>query len=590
MKPGFHTWLCLIATTLALAGCGGGGGGGAAPGTDDGNAAPLVETPMQAATVIDVPNTVIAAQDVTAAGTTVTTAEATLVVPADAVTADTPIELVRLDRPFNMNPYATDEEGAISALPAGKPVDFGPAGVAFDKPVRITLPYDPAALTDTHDQPALAYWTGTRWVLLDAVVDPVAHTLSVQLDSFDGIILEAVAIGTTAAIWTYVAVKWAANDDPITKQQAAQYVTPNDPNVTTNAAKASIGGVSISNQTALAQYLEGLAGGSARLSILGDAGTDRFFSYSAGTGSNWQKPADFLSDYPTGDNYHGDKALGKLKGDCTDVTNATVSMFRALGYQAKSVFGYVSDKNSPHAWAEVVINDVAYIVDERGTIQRMEEAIIAQKLIRPDVDDNRNFMWDETGQLPYRQQWWKKAISAITLMSGSLGSYRGFAVAQGLTDFGKISLDATGNFSVAVPQAQKSFLIWPDIQTTETMTDLVMSGQWNEGTKSGTVSLTANEHILMVDWGQGNDGTRDGTYNRITEDYNFVYDAAGTIEISLPDETMKFILQTQWTRTGTKTEERVLVEDGQASVIGEPIITDMSNTGTSNSAFWLSYE
>lgn len=584
MNPLSRTFAFLFVLMLAIAGCGG-GGGAATPDNDD---IPVVLTPMSAATVIDVSYTVIAEEDVPATGTTITTPNATLVVPDGAVSTATRIEMLRVDRPFQANPYADDEPGAISAVPAGKPVDFGPAGLAFDKPVTITIPYDPAALTDTHDQPALAYWTGTKWVLLDSVVDPVAHTLTVRLDSFDGVILKAVVIGTTAAIWTYVAVKWAANDDPITEQKAAQYVTPNDPNVTATAAKTSIGGVQISNKTALAQYLEGLAGGSARLSILGDAGTDRYFAYSAGTGSNWQKPADFLNDYPAGDNYHGDKALGKLTGDCTDVTNATVSMFRALGYKAKGVFGYVVDKKSPHAWAEVIINDVAYIVDERGNIQRMEEAIIAQKLIRPDADDNRNFMWDETGQVPYKANWWENKISAMTLTSGSLGSYRGFAVAKGLTDFGKISLDADGKFSVSIAQAEKLFLLWPDIQTTATMTDLAMSGQWNESAKTGTVNLTANEHIVMIDWGQGNDGTRDGNYTRITEDYSFVYKTSGTIEQA--DATMKFLLQTEWTRTGTKTEERVTVVDGQATVIGEPIVTDMGSIRTSSSEFWFTYE
>lgn len=580
MKTGFPAWLAVVAAGLPMSSCGGGSA----------DEAPLVKTPMEAATVIDVRSTVVGTQNVAPAGTTIETAEATLVIPADALAAKTRVEMVRLDGPFNMNPYATDAEGAISAVPVGDAVDFGPAGVAFDSPVTITLPYDSAALTDRYSRPTLAYWTGTRWLLLDSAVDSDAHTVSVRLASFDGILVQAVVIAGTAAIWTYVAVKWAANDDPITEQRAKQYVTPDDANVTAAAAKASIGGVPLANKAELAQYLGSLSGGQARLSIQGDTGSARYFSYSAGTGANWQKPADFLSDSPTGDNYNGDKALGRLKGDCTDATNATVSMFRALGYPAKGVFGYVSDKDSPHAWAEVVIGGVPYIVDERGTIEKLDTAMIAQHLIRPDAGDNRNFMWDETGQVPYQQQWWTSTvstISAITLVSGSLGSYRGFAVAQGLEDYGKINLDAAGKFSVAISQAKKSFVIWPDIQTTATMSDLAIKGQWDNAKQSGTVTLTANEHVMMVDWGQGKNGTQDGTYNRITEDYTFAYDASGTIELA--DDSMKFVLQTEWTRTGTKTESRVVVSDGQATVSGTPVVTDMARTSTSSGEFWFSY-
>ncbi len=579
MRPRFPAWLCVVAAGLPMSACDGGSA----------DEAPLVKTPMEAATVIDVRSTVIGAQNVTAAGTTIRTAEATLVIPADALAVKTRVEMVRLDGPFNMNPYSTDAKDTISAMPVGDAVDFGPAGVAFDEPVTITLPYDPTALTDQYSRPTLAYWTGTRWLLLDSAVDSDAHTVSVRLESFDGILVQAVVIAGTAAIWTYVAVKWAANDDPITEQEAKQYVTPDHPNVTAAAAKASIGGVPLADKAALAQYLESLSGGQARLSIQGDTGSARYFSYSAGTGANWQKPADFLSDSPTGDNYDGDKALGKLKGDCTDATNATVSMFRALGYPAKGVFGYVSDKDSPHAWAEVAIGGVPYIIDERGTIQKLDSAMIAQHLIRPDAGDNRNFMWDETGQIPYQQQWWTSTISinAITLVSGSLGSYRGFAVEQGLKDYGTINLDAAGKFSVAVSQAKRSFLIWPDVQTTATMSDLAIKGQWDNTKQSGTVTLTAKEHMLMVDWGQGNDGTRNGTYNRITEDYTFAYNASGTIELA--DDSMKFVLQVEWTRAGTKTEARVVVSDGEATVSGTPVVTDMARTSTSSGEFWFSY-
>ena len=552
-------------------------------------------TPMDAATVIDAPNTVVASENVSATGNTITTEDATLVVPQDAVEQDTKIEIRRLEKRFNMNPYATDKPDAISAIPIGWAMDFGPAGVKFNKPVTITIPYDPDALTDKHRQPALAYWNGTEWLVLDCAVDPEAHTVSVRLESFDGIALTAIAVGAvTAGIWIYTAIKWMAHDDPILAKKAAEYVTPNDPGVKAAAAQATIDNLPITDEASLAKHLESLNGKSSKI-LFGNIGK---VTYTMTTGANWQKPSDYFSSNPTGENYDGDKALGKMRGDCTDMANASVSMFRSLGYQAKSVFGYNVDKDSPHNWAEVIVGGVAYFIDERGGIQRLEEAMTAQKIIRPDADDSRNFMWDETGQIPYEKEWWKKAlvIKEITIVrgesifsGGSLGSYRGVAVAQGLTDFGAIPLDSAGNFSIIVPQAKaKFFLLWPDIQTTAEMTNLVLNGNWDQNAKKGTVSLTCAEHILMIDWGQGNDGTKDGTYNRITEDYTFTYNASG--EIKLVEGNVHFILETQWSRTGNKTEARVVVQNGQATVVGTPTVTDMSRTDTGGGTFYFTYK
>jgi hypothetical protein len=433
-----------------------------------------------------------------------------------------------------------------------------------------------------------------KWLLLDCTVDRVAHTVSVRLESFDGIVLEAIAVGTTAAIWTYVALKWSAHDDPILAKKAAEYITPNDPGVKAAAQQATVDNVPITDEANLAKHLASLNGTGSKI-LFGNIGK---VSYTTTTGANWQKPSDYFSSTPTGNNYDGDKALGKMRGDCTDMANASVSMFRSLGYQAKSVFGYTVDTDSPHNWAEVIVGGEAYFIDERGGIQRLEEAMAAQKIIRPNAGDARNFMWDESGQVPYEKEWWKKAlvIKEITSVGdggifsgGTLGSYRGAAVAQGFTDFGAIQLDGAGKFSVTVPQAKtKMFLLWPDIQTTSEMTNLVVNGQWDQNAKQGTVSLTCAERILMIDWGQGNDGTRDGTYNRITEDYNFTYNASG--EIKLVEGKVHFIMNTQYSRTGNKTEARVVVLNGQATVVGTPTVTDMSRTGTSLGQFFFTYK
>ncbi len=95
-----------------------------------------------------------------------------------------------------------------------------------------------------------------------------------------------------------------------------------------------------------------------------------------------------------------------MKGDCTDVTAAMVSIFRSLGYPAKSVFGYTVDKDSPHVWGEVSVDGKPYLIDEDGHLQPLADAVKDLQLIRPDPDDPRAFMWDENGQVPYQADWW----------------------------------------------------------------------------------------------------------------------------------------------------------------------------------------
>ena len=156
--------LALLTSILLICGCG----------TSDETT--TFGTPAEGPTVIDVPYKVVASQTVSAAGATITAEGATLVVPPGAVATDTRVEITRLDAPFHQNPYARDEADAIPAIPVGPAFDFGPAGVAFKTPVTVTLPYDPAALLNGYDQVAIAYYTGTRWVVLGGTVDAAAHT------------------------------------------------------------------------------------------------------------------------------------------------------------------------------------------------------------------------------------------------------------------------------------------------------------------------------------------------------------------------------------------------------------------------------
>ena len=409
----------LVAVALAIgviSGCGGGITGPSAGGTSGATtpagtpatratasaAGPAIATPVDAPTVIDVPHEVVASETVSAAGATITAEGATLVVPAGAVAADTKVEVTRLDAPFQQNPYARDEPDAVSAIPVGTALDFGPTGVAFTTPVSVTLPYDPAALPDGYDQVAIAYYTGRRWVVLGGTVDAGAHTVTVSQEAFEGEIFTTIAVATVAGIVVNRGIKWwygkeGVKNDPISDKRAATWVAPKDPAVDAAAKTTTIGGVPISDKAKFADYMKGKTDPSPLITVTGSDGTAHQPSYSQGTGSNWQTPGDYLTK-------------GGMQGDCTDVTNAFVSIFRNLGYPAKAVFGYVGDKESPHVWGEVAIGGKPYLIDEEGHLQPLDAAMATLHLIRPEPGDPRASMWDENGQVPYRADWWDPTV------------------------------------------------------------------------------------------------------------------------------------------------------------------------------------
>jgi hypothetical protein len=116
--------------------------------------------------------------------------------------------------------------------------------------------------------------------------------------------------------------------------------------------------------------------------------------------ANWQKPADYF-------------ARNGLRGDCTDMANAWVSVLRSLGYEAKGVFGYAlatlpsgKVEKLPHVWAEVVVGGLPFIMDDDGWFWPLNDGMEILKLVRATPDDPRNAMWDEGGQTPYVEGWW----------------------------------------------------------------------------------------------------------------------------------------------------------------------------------------
>ncbi len=290
----------LLAITLALVTIGACGSGSAttAPATGStptqgaiptGTPAPgdaTVATPAEAPTVIDVPHEVVVSEVVTPDGATFATEGATLVIPPGAVSAGTSVEITRVDVPFAQNPYARDEPGSVAAVAAGPVLDFGPAGVTFDVPVTVTVPYDPTAATEGLDQPSIAYYTGTRWVILGGTVDTAAHTVTISQDAFEGEIFTTIILATAAGLVINQGIKWyygkeAVKKDPISDKTAANWVTPKDPAVKSAAASATIDGVPIKDPRDLADFLKTHPGRTGAITITGPDGKPRSPSYSA---------------------------------------------------------------------------------------------------------------------------------------------------------------------------------------------------------------------------------------------------------------------------------------------------------------------
>ena len=152
-----------------------------------GGGAPLVETPMQAATVIDVPYE-SEQYEVPAEGGEILYQDAVIDFPKGAVDSDTVVEVKLLTQAFHMDGEASDDD-APGAVCIGPAIDLGPEGEAFDEPVTVTLPYDEDRLPRgvTEDQIVAVYWNGQDWVAAGGRLDTEKNTVSVRLREFAGI-------------------------------------------------------------------------------------------------------------------------------------------------------------------------------------------------------------------------------------------------------------------------------------------------------------------------------------------------------------------------------------------------------------------
>src|SRR5664280_1672039 len=373
---------------------------------------PLVETPMVAPTVIDVPTEDSNLSIATGKGGRLDVDGISLVVPPGAATSNSTVTVRELQEPFHMTMWQSPEEAGTNPTVVGPVVDFGPEGTTFSEPVTVSVPYSQMALPAgvSEDSIVPAYWNGQSWVAVSGTVDKSADTVSVKLKDFKGTALVTVAalgaviVGTVGYVG-YKAYKWLKGD-AITQGKASDWVTPGTATVKKNASQAVITDAITNVQMSLqdpkmpAWLAAGRAQGHAmNMGYISNVGQVQAIGHDE-EGDGWQKPDDF---FLTGD----DK--GPLNGDCTDAANSSVSVFIASGFKAKGVFGYAADNGAAHAYAEVAIGGQLYRMDEGG-LYTEENWKANMPTYNPPSSWDRRFesMWDNIGQQPYNKDWWRE--------------------------------------------------------------------------------------------------------------------------------------------------------------------------------------
>lgn len=408
---------------------------------------------MAAPTVIDVPIEEVARATVSPVGVLIEYGPLSLQIPAGAVSVDTEIVVTRLSKPFHTQPVEGPIPEGTAAMPVGSIFDFGPAGATFAKPVTITLPYDPGLGPDGPDPAriAVAYWNGEAWTLAGGTVHPEDNTVEVQLQAFNGIALVTVLTAAAVGGGANRAITWwygdeAIRSDPVADGNAAQWVTPKDPVVQSQAGKAALRNTKTGqskplDDPGLASWLGAAAsrGEKTCLVYMDKAGNALEGRYATGKGSNWQKPADYFRK--------GTVELGPASGDCTDTTAAAVSVFIAKGFPAKGVYGYGGgEKSRPHVWGEVVIGGKVYRIDETGYVISPETDRFhydEYQYVTDPNDPHYKSMWDDTAQEPYDEDWSKPGA-----FEDFVGTYRGTIPGLLAVAGGKGKADAEWGFLV----------------------------------------------------------------------------------------------------------------------------------------------
>jgi len=504
-------------TTSSLAGDQRGDDGSASTDTTSAEVDTL-EWPMLAPTVIDVPHEEVASAIVSSEGAAIEYGPVRLDIPAGALGIDTTISISHLSEAFHDEPGADGGSETLAVLPVSSVYDFGPAGVRFDKPVTITLPYNPGMGPDGIDPEkiGIAYFNGKNWAIAGGTVDPETRTVSVQVNAFEGVSVRAILGAIGPAAWAfgatieYIRGPDSTSSDPVIEGKAKDWIAlPNDSVVQTQASKAvlSIPGTSEAKALDDPDLATWLAAGVKQghkpvLSYKEPNGTIVEGRYNEHEGSNWQKPSHYFSS--------GTKELGPLSGDCTDTTNAAVSIFTAKGFPAKGVYGYGNGGKGPatHVWGEVLIGGQVYRIDETGYLITPDTDAFnygEYKPITDPTDPHYQCIWDANGQAPYNADWWKLGQFA--------GTYEGYWTLVGF--FKDRAVDVPVEFTVDTSGSVTGSFSWSGptgvVGEKEGPQTITFSGSFN-GTVRKDGTLEADGPLKsVVDPVIGKGGTSSGS-------------------------------------------------------------------------------
>lgn len=376
-------------------------------------------------------------------------------VPGDAVSTDTAVTV----RQYTELPdsLVSEKEDALEAIAVSGIYDLGPDGVSFAKPVKVTMVYDEELLPPGADENNIGpvYWDGKNWVPLEREIDTETNTVTFMTGSFPGIatvlifglkVAWPVALGIKAVLvpvigWSGLNIARWAIKDPLYHGKASEYITPNDPVVQKWADMIRL---SPEDNAFGETSMKDIAANPALMQQILTKGHGVFRFYD-GNGykypvyqkdwwpDDWQKPADYFNN--------------GMKGDCKNVANAMVSIFRHYGLDAKCVDGYTGGVR--HGWAELSIGGKVYYIGANAELMPLDDAIEELKLERPANDDGKGFMWDENGQKTYDLDWWDNSFS-ITISTDK--TYPGgevetrFVFKPGRVHNIQIALEGPGNY------------------------------------------------------------------------------------------------------------------------------------------------
>lgn len=357
-------------------------------------------------------------------------------VPPLALSQDGAISLKEFSQPpapYTVKPGADPLPMAICI---SKIYDLGPEGTTFKKPVTVTLPYDKSMLEADVDTSkiTLAYYNGENWVAVGGLVDPNQGTVTASMSGFPGEIFTIALVGglavTIISTFGYAGYKVYENykADPISNNNAKDYVAPNSSTVADYTKRA--GTLSKENgryewvtledpaqpgklNPDFAKYAKKANASNYAINKITFDGSNKSsgIAPSYTHDFNWSKPDQYLNN--------------GLKGDCTSITGAYLSMFRRLGIEAYGVDG---DKSNPgegkvrHTWIELKLDGEAYYYDDDEGIKPLKD--VEPYLLRPAGLKGQGFMWNEKGQKRYEKNWWTKGITinSITPGKGPVGS------------------------------------------------------------------------------------------------------------------------------------------------------------------------